>query len=64
LIYSDNLDKHCIHIQKVLQALSHADLHLKPEKCEFHWQEVKYLGFIISMNGTKMDPMKVTTIQE
>jgi hypothetical protein len=64
LIYSDNLDKHHIHIQKVLQALSDADLHLKPEKYEFHWQDVKYLGFIISMDGTKMDPTKVTTIQE
>jgi hypothetical protein len=64
LIYSDDLDEHHIHVQKVLQALSDADLHLKPEKCEFHQQEVKYLGFIISMDGTKMDPAKVTTIQE
>jgi hypothetical protein len=64
LIYSDNLDEHCIHIQKVLQALSDADLHLKPKKCEFHWQEVKYLGFIILTDGTEMDPAKVTTIQE
>jgi hypothetical protein len=44
--------------------LSDANLHLKPEKCEFHWQEVKYLGFIISMDGTKIDLAKVTTIQE
>jgi hypothetical protein len=44
--------------------LSNANLHLKPEKCEFHQQEVKYLGCIISMDGTKMDPAKVTTIQE
>jgi hypothetical protein len=36
LIYSDNLDEHCIHVQKVLQALSDTDLHLKPEKCKFH----------------------------
>jgi hypothetical protein len=39
-------------------------LHLKPEKCEFHHQEVKYLGFIISTSGTKMDPAKVATVQE
>jgi hypothetical protein len=32
--------------------------------CEFHQQEVKYLGFIISTSGTKMDPAKVATIQE
>jgi hypothetical protein len=64
LIYSDDLDEHCIHVQKVLQALSDADIHLKPKKCQFHWQEVKYLGFIMSTDGTKMDSAKVTTIQE
>jgi hypothetical protein len=64
LIYSDNLNDHRNYILKVLEALSEAGLHLKPEKCEFHWQEVKYLGFIISTRGTKMDPAKVTTIQE
>jgi hypothetical protein len=64
LIYSDNLKEHKKHVLKVLEALSEAGLHLKPEKCEFHQQEVKYLGFIISTSGTKMDPVKVATIQE
>jgi hypothetical protein len=64
LIYSDNLEEHKKHVLKVLEALSEAGLHLKPEKCEFHQREVKYLGFIISTSGTKMDPVKVATIQE
>jgi hypothetical protein len=64
LIYSDNLEEHRKHVLRVLEALSEAGLHLKPEKCEFHQQEVKYLGFIISTSGTKMDPAKVATIQE
>jgi hypothetical protein len=57
LIYSDNLKDHWNHILKVLKALSEASLHLKLEKCEFHCEEVKYLGFIISTSGTKMDPV-------
>jgi hypothetical protein len=64
LIYSDNLEEHRKHVLKVLEALSEVGLHLKPEKCEFHQREVKYLGFIISTSGTKMDPAKVVTIQE
>jgi hypothetical protein len=64
LIYSDNLKDHWDHVLKVLEALSEAGLYLKPEKCEFHHQEVKYLGFIISTNSTKMDPAKVATVQE
>jgi hypothetical protein len=42
LIYSDNLNDHWNHVLKVLEVLSEAGLHLKPEKCEFHWQEVEY----------------------
>jgi hypothetical protein len=64
LIYSDNLKDHRDHVHKVLEALSEAGLHLKPEKCEFHRQEVKYLGFIISTSGTKMEPAKIATVQE
>jgi hypothetical protein len=64
LIYSNNLKDHRDHVLKVLEALSEAGLYLKPEKCEFHHQEVKYLGFIISSNSTKMDPAKVATVQE
>jgi hypothetical protein len=62
LIDSDDLNNHRNHILRVLEALSKAGLHLKPEKCEFHQQEVKYLGFIILTSGTKMDPAKVATI--
>jgi hypothetical protein len=62
LIYSNNLHDHQNHVFKVLEALSEAGLHLKPEKCEFHQQQVKYLGFIISTSGTKIDLAKVATI--
>jgi hypothetical protein len=48
----------------VLDAFTKARLHLKPEKCEFHQQEVKYLGLIISMEGIKMDPKKICAVQD
>jgi hypothetical protein len=64
LIHSDNLTNHRNHLLKVLEALSNTGLHLKAEKCEFHQQEVKYLGFIILTSGTKMDPAELATIQE
>jgi hypothetical protein len=63
-IYSDNLYDDQNYVLKVLEALSEASLHLKPEKYEFHQQEVKYLGFIILTSGTKMDLAKVATIQQ
>ena len=64
LIYSDNLGEHKIHVRRVLGALQKAGLHLKPEKCEFYQESVKYLGVIISRDGVKMDPSKISTILE
>jgi len=61
-IYSNTLKEHKEQVYKVLKALSDAGLHLKPEKCHFHKQEVKYLGFIITTNGIWMDPEKVSCI--
>jgi len=62
LIYSNNLQEHCIHVKTVLTALSKAGLHLKPEKCEFHRTEVAYLDIIITNEGIKIDLKKVEAI--
>jgi hypothetical protein len=64
LIYSDNFEEHQQHIHLVLNAFAKTGLHLKPEKCEFHQQEVKYLGLIISMEGIKMDPKNICAMQD
>jgi len=49
-------------VYKVLQALSQAGQYLKPEKCHFHEQEVKYLRFNFTTKGIRMDPEKVSCI--
>ena len=64
LIYSDNLEEHKQHVKLILEAFEKAGLHLKPEKCEFHQKEVKYLGLIISTEGIKMDPEKITAVRD
>jgi hypothetical protein len=64
LIYSDNFEEYQRHIHLVLDALAKVGLHLKPGKCEFHQQEVKYLGLIISTEGIKMDPEKIHAMQD
>jgi hypothetical protein len=51
LIYGKNLTEHKEHIRAVITMLKEAGLYLKVEKCEFHQQEVKYLGLIVGVNG-------------
>ena len=63
LIYSDTMEEHTRHVHRVLERLTDAGLHLKPEKCQFHKTEVKYLGLIIGADGIKMDPSKVETVK-
>jgi hypothetical protein len=42
--------------------LREAGLYLKPSKCEFHKQEIEFLGFIVGKDGMSMDPEKVKSI--
>ncbi len=37
---------------------------LNPEKCEFVKQELEFLGHIISKDGVKTDPKKITKVKD
>ena len=63
-IYSNTLEEHKEHIRKILNELTKHGLYLKPKKCEFHRQHVKYLGLIIRVEGIQMEKVKVEAIQE
>jgi hypothetical protein len=62
LVYSNSLKEHKIHVRQILERLREAGLYLKPSKCQFHAEEVEFLGFIIGKNGVAMDPGKVDSI--
>jgi len=62
LIYSRDQKEHKAHVRKVLERLREAGLFLKPSKCQFHVQEVEFLGFVIGEKGVSMDPSKVDSI--
>src|SRR6266567_794988 len=72
IIYMDNiliatkrsLDQHHHQVAQVLQKLCNNDLYLRPEKCQFHCNEVDYLGVIVGKGHVKMDPIKVQGIAD
>jgi hypothetical protein len=47
LIYSNCEEEHVGHVEWIMQRLLEAGLFLKPKKCEFHKETVRYLGVII-----------------
>lgn len=47
-----------------MESLAVLGLYLKPEKCDFHKEEVIYMEIIIGRGGVKMDPKKVVAVQD
>jgi len=46
-----------------MQGLLEAGLYLKPEKCEFHKDTVRYLRLIIMTDGISIDEDQVETVR-
>ena len=55
LIYSTSKGEHGKHVKLVMEKLEKYTLLLKLEKCEFHKEQVEFLGYIIGTHGIKMD---------
>ena len=63
-IYSKTMEKHVVHIKKVLEALANRSLRLKTNKYEFHKKKIEYLGYIVGREGIKMSPKKIQRIMK
>jgi len=64
MIYSTTLKKHVQHVSQILECLNKRDLRLKPEKCEFHREEVDFLGFVVERHEIRMNSEKIKAIKE
>ncbi len=62
LIYSKTKKEHVQHVRQILQKLRDAGLQVDILKCEFHVQETKFLGLLVSIDGLRMDPAKVQAV--
>ena len=62
LIYSKNPLEHKLYVKKVLQRLRNTGLQVDLKKCKFNVTWTKYLGFIITTKGIKVDLDKVLAV--
>ena len=63
VIFSKDLASHLERLEAVFQKLEEAGLKLKPSKCELFWQQLAYLGHVISAQGVATDEGKIETIK-
>jgi hypothetical protein len=64
LIHARTLEELEKRTAQVLTRLKKHDLYLNLDKCYFAKKEVEFLGFIVTENTVKMDPVKLTGIAD
>ena len=64
LVFSETLNDHMEHLQKVITRIQSVGLKLKPAKCHFACREVKYLGHLITPSGLKPSEELVASVRE
>ena len=64
IIFSKNREDHARHVKEVLKRLNRANLIVNPDKCHFFSTQVALLGFIVDIHGKRVDPKKLTNIDE
>ena len=62
VVYIQTLSEHEMHLKKVFQRLKEHKLYVKPEKCEFAWEQITFLGHKISEGHIRMDERKVQAV--
>ena len=60
-IFSSTLDEHISHVRAVITTLTNSNMRIRRGKCHFGYQEAILLGHVISGNGIRADPQKVST---
>lgn len=61
-IYSNNHEEHLEHIRRVFECCRVAQLTFNPSKCKFFKTSLKFLGYIVTSEGLKTDPVKLEKI--
>ena len=64
IIFSKTFEEHLKRLEEVFQRIVDYGLKLKPSKCHFLQQKVKYLGHIVSESGIEADPDKISAVKE
>ncbi|GFU94882.1 retrovirus-related Pol polyprotein from transposon 17.6 [Trichonephila clavipes] len=64
IIVGRSFEEHLKNIWRVLEKLKEANLKLSPSKCHLFRREFTYLGHIISAEGVRTDPDKISAMKD
>lgn len=64
IVFSTSLQEHMVNLEKVFQRLRKSNFKIQMDKSEFLKLETAYLGHIISKDGIKPNPDKISAIEK
>lgn len=64
LVFSPDVASHMSRLELVFQRLKLHGLKIKPAKCRFLQQKVRYLGHVVSAEGISTDPEKTKAVDD
>jgi hypothetical protein len=64
IVKGRTFEEHLLNLRKVFQRFREAFLKLNPEKSQLLQKEVRYLGHIVSSEGTSTDPERLNVVRE
>ena len=64
IVTGTTLEEHNMNVLELFKRISDFGFRVKMDKCSFAKKEIKFLGHIISKEGRKPDPEKITAIVE
>lgn len=63
LCNAKSFEDHVEGLRRVLRALQHHGIKLRPAKCELFKQEVRYVGRLVSADGVRIDTKDIAAVQ-
>ncbi|GFT72385.1 retrovirus-related Pol polyprotein from transposon 412 [Trichonephila clavipes] len=64
IIVGRSFEEHLKNIRRVLQKLKEGNMKLSPSRCHLFQREVIYFGYIISAEGVRTDPDKISAVKD
>ena len=64
LIYTDDDESHVTAVRWVLEQLRKFSLFANLKKCRFHQEEVRFLGYVVSSKGIRMEDKRIEAVKQ
>ena len=64
LIFNENLTKHRLYVQRILERFKNYKLYINSKKCKFDIDEINFLNFIIIIKRIRMNSKRIQMIKQ